>query len=59
MNTTKVINAVRNPHTNLAKLSVASGVSVRALMAIRHDPRANPTLHTLEAIDKALAKGHS
>lgn len=57
MNTTKVINAVRNPHTNLAKLAVASGVAVRVLMAIRHDPRANPTLRTLEAIDKALVKG--
>lgn len=59
MNTTKVINAVRNPHTNLAKLAAAAEVSVRTLMAIRHDPHAKPNLRTLEAIEKALAKGAS
>lgn len=56
METNRVINAVRNPQTNLAKLSALSGVSIRSLMDLRHNPMANPTLRTMEAIAKALPK---
>lgn len=55
METNRVINAVKR-HPNLAKLSKASGVSIRSLMELKHDPEANPRLRTLVLIDAGLKK---
>lgn len=57
MTNRQVINAVRNPASNLTKLSKASGVSIRTLMDLRHNPLANPTMHTLDALAKAIKSG--